>query len=196
MEDHFWIDPLQLEKNAVDNTDSGGRRSRSVERSASEETLFKEDIIKAFLRSAQVAYGQAENVKNHMVDVQYPHLEPDSLSSHQYDFLKFSEEAIENTDTNLLEVLRHLQKFAVTLYQILKETEEVETGSDYHLLLQDSKDKMVQLLCDIMLAIEAFGMTPFEDIAYDTLPQHMKDKKRLSNKSLRDYLKKLERVIC
>lgn len=68
------------------------------------------------------------------------------------------------------------------------ETEEVEMDSEYFTLLQDSRDKMVQLLCDIQLAIEVFDMTPFEDVAYDVLPSHMKDKKRLSNKSLRDYL--------
>lgn len=73
MEGHFWINPLQLEKNVVDGKDSGNnsklesRHSRSVERSESMETILKEDSINAFLRSAQVAYDQIEDLKAHMV---------------------------------------------------------------------------------------------------------------------------------
>ncbi|GFS96878.1 uncharacterized protein NPIL_447741 [Nephila pilipes] len=186
MEEHFWINPLNLEDEVDGNNpsiDKGSetRRQRSAECDPVEN-------INSFLRNAQIAFDQIEDLKTYMTEVQYPELDPESLSSHRIEFLKVPEELQTDNNEALKEVLHHLQKFAVALFQILREAEAINKDDEYYKKLTMTKNKMVQMLGDIQLAILTSDLTPHQDVTYDMLPSHMRNKRGYSLRALRDYM--------
>ncbi|KAF8784670.1 uncharacterized protein LOC129958907 isoform X2 [Argiope bruennichi] len=170
MDEHFWINPLKLDRDgtgdAIDNPGAGF-----------EDTDPKE-IISNFFSDAQVAYDQLEDLKSHMAEVHYPALNPSSLEIHKMEFLNVLDNFLTMSSDPLKDILHYLQKFGVSLFQIIQEVEEEDTDNEYYEKLIEARDKMVQMIGDIQLALVALQTGPPDDITYEMLPQHMKRNKR------------------
>ncbi|GIX70615.1 hypothetical protein CEXT_283351 [Caerostris extrusa] len=140
MNDDFWINPLHLQS---DSTDSSGGRTSECRRPSADSN--PNESIKSFLRNVVIALAQAQDVITHLIAIQHPHLDTGALESHGIDFLR--------NETSLKEIYFYLQKFAVALYQMLEETQAIDLGNEYAEKLAVTKDKLVQMLSDLQLAI-------------------------------------------
>ncbi|GIX79423.1 hypothetical protein CDAR_228621 [Caerostris darwini] len=184
MNDDFWINPLHLQ---IDSTDSEGGRTSECRRQRSADSDPNESI-KSFLRNVVIASAQAQDVITHLIAIQHPHLDTGALESHGIDFLRVPENIIQDNETSLKEIYFYLQKFAVALYQMLEETQAIDLGNEYAEKLAVTKDKLVQMLSDLQLAIISIGMKPYRDITYNMLPPMMRFKSGPSMKGLHDYI--------
>ncbi|GBL97405.1 hypothetical protein AVEN_170514-1 [Araneus ventricosus] len=181
MDEHFWINPLKLDRDGTDDTTDNPS-------SGFEDTDPKE-IVDNFFSDAQVAYDQLEDLKIHMAEVHYPALNPSSLEIHKMEFLNVLDNFLTKSRDPLKDILHYLQKFGVSLFQVIQEAEEEDMDSEYYEKLLEARHKMVQMIGDIQLALAASQKSPPDDITYEMLPPHMKRNKRSQPvKGIRDYM--------
>ncbi|CAL1287504.1 unnamed protein product [Larinioides sclopetarius] len=181
MDEHFWINPLQLDRDGTGDTTDNPPPGLEV--------TDPREIVDNFFSDAQIAFGQLEDLKTHMAEVHYPALNPPSLEIHKMEFLNVLENFLTRNQDPLKDILHYLQKFGVSLFQVIQEAKEEDASSEYFEKLLETRDKMVQLISDIQLALAASQKSPPEDITYEMLPPHMKRNKRSPLvKGIRDYM--------